>query len=311
MLRSTETLESVRKPTGRRVWRGREDAIGGYLMVAPTVLGLGVFALWPIVQSLYLSFTSWGAFGKYQWTGLENYQRLLGDAEAWRAFLNTLLLAVGAVPGSIVLAVVIAALLNQRIRGVGVYRLIYFLPVVTMPAASAMIWKWLYNGDYGLINQALALVGIDGPRWLTTSATVIPALVVVAIWSGIGLNMVILLAGLQGIPSSLYEAAALDGAGRVATFVSITLPLLTPTIFLLLIINTISNLQLFELVYLMLGTDNPRIAEAQTAVYLFYQTGFAEGDKGYAATIIVVLFLLIMAFTALQFRLQKKWVHYE
>jgi multiple sugar transport system permease protein len=289
----------------------KEDMLWGYLMIAPTFLGVSLFALWPIVQSFYLSFTSWGAFGKYHWSGLDNYKRMLNDMDMWLALKNTFIFTGISVPLSISIAIVIAVLLNQNVRGVGIYRLLYYLPVITMPAASAMIWKWLYNGDYGLINYFLSWFGLNGPYWLTDPNTAIYALIVVAVWGSIGMNMVILLSGLQGISSSYYEAASMDGAGVVSKFFRITLPLLTPTIFFLVIITIISKLQLFELIFMMIGQTGITIKQTQTVVFLFFEEGFINGEKGYAAAIILVLFMIIMLFTALQFWLQKKWVHYD
>jgi multiple sugar transport system permease protein len=289
----------------------KEDILWGYLMIAPTFLGVLVFAIWPILQSLYLSFTTWGAFGQYRWSGLDNYKRMWNDPNVWQAFKNTLIFTGISVPLSIAIAIVIAVLLNQKLRGVGFYRLLYYLPVITMPAASAMVWKWLYNGDYGLINYVLSWFQIEGVRWLTNPQVAIFSLIVVAVWGSIGMNMVILLSGLQGISSSYYEAASIDGAGVVSRFLRITLPLLTPTIFFLVIITIISKLQLFELVYMMIGPTGITIDQTQTVVYLFFEAGFVQGEKGYAAAIILILFVLIMLFTALQFWLQKKWVHYE
>lgn len=279
-------------------------------MVAPTLAALGLFIIWPVAQSFFLAFTTWGGFGKWEWTGLENFRTILGDAEVHRAFLNTAILALTSVPITVALAIVLAALLNQRIRGVGVYRVLLFLPVVTMPAATAMVWKWLFHGQFGFINAALGVVGINGPSWLTSPVTAMIALIIVMVWMDIGMNVVLLLAGLQGIPSTYYEAASLDGAGPVRMLLRITLPLLTPTIFLAVIVGTIGNLQMFDLIYLMIGQDSPVLESVQTATYLFYEIGFLNGDRGYAAAIVLVLFVLIATFTALQFRLQRRWVHY-
>lgn len=289
----------------------KEDLFWGYLMIAPTFLGICLFAIWPIIQSFYLSFTTWGSFGQYRWTGLDNYRRLASDVDMWLAIKNTFIFTVVSVPLSISIAIVIAVLLNQQVRGVGVYRLLFYLPVITMPAASAMIWKWLYNGDYGMINYVLSWFGFQGRYWLQDPDTAIHALIVVAVWGSLGMNMVILLSGLQGISSSYYEAASIDGAGVLSKFFRITLPLLTPTIFFLIIISIINKLQLFELIFMMIGETGLAINQTQTVVFLFYQEGFINGDKGYAAAIILVLFLIIMLFTAVQFWLQKKWVHYE
>jgi multiple sugar transport system permease protein len=288
----------------------RDSGWWAAVMLVPAVLGLGVFEIWPTFETIYYSFTSWGAFGGHDWSGLANYAELLEDRDVGLAFVNTALLTAISLLG-VPLALVTAALLSQPgLRGVTVYRTVYFLPVVTLPAAVALTWKFLYNGDYGLVNYLLSLVGIDGPYWLSDPRTVIVAVGAVAVWGSIGYNMVILLAGIQGIPRDYYEAADLDGAGRLRQFRHITLPLLTPTIFFVVVISVINALQTFDLVFLMVGPTNPAIARAQTLVYLFYENGFDQHDGGYAAAIAVLLLISTLVLTAIQFRLQKRWVHY-
>jgi multiple sugar transport system permease protein len=209
------------------------------------------------------------------------------------------------------LAIVIAALLNQsKLRGVGIYRTLYFIPVVTMPAAIAMVWKWLYNGDYGLINYALSLIGIHGRNWSSDPKVALYAIAVIGVWMSIGYNMVIFLAGLQGIPKDLYEAAELDGASKLRQFFSITLPMLSPSIFFISVLAVINSLQVFDILFLILGPSNPATANSRTVVYLFYQKAFVDNDKGGAAALACVLLVVIMFITAAQFRLQKRWVHY-
>jgi multiple sugar transport system permease protein len=291
------------------------EALWGYAFIAPTGIGLAVFYLWPVVQTAYFSLTEWGAFGGHTWTGLDNYTRLLQDPEVGQAMVNTLTYtALGLV--AIPLAIVFAALLNQQgMRGVGVYRTLFFLPVVTMPVAIAMMWKWLYNGDYGLINYVLSLVGVDGPNWVADPATALYALAVVGIWSSLGYNLIIFLAGMQAIPKEYYEAAEIDGAGPIRQFFKVTLPLLSPTAFFVSVISMIGSLQLFDLVYVMTGGGsvaraNPAFPRLQTVVQLFYDRAFVTNDRGYAAAIVVMLLLVIIALTAVQFRLQRRWVHY-
>jgi multiple sugar transport system permease protein len=180
-----------------------------------------------------------------------------------------------------------------------------------MPAAVSIVWKWLYNSDYGLINYLLSKVGIHGPGWLTEPRIALYSLVCVAVWGAIGYNMVIILSGLQGIPKTFYEAAEIDGASPILQFFKITLPLLTPTLFFVTVMSLINTFQVFELVYMMVGPNSPVIAETQTLVYLFYKQAFISNDKGYAAAISLFIFVIILLFTILQFKLQKKWVHYE
>ncbi|MGH3450779.1 MAG: carbohydrate ABC transporter permease, partial [Haloechinothrix sp.] len=258
------------------------------------------------------SFTEWGAFGGYTFSGLDNYRRLLDDPELLGALRNTFLYA-GLVLLVVPLSILVAALLNTRgLRGVGVYRTLYFLPVVTMPAAVAMLWRWIYNGDYGVLNYLLSLVGVDGPHWVSDPDWLLASMAVVGIWMLVGYNTVIFVAGLQGLPVHYYEAAAIDGAGRVRQFFSVTLPLLSPSVFFVTVITTITTLQMFDLIYLMTSrTASVARAENQTIVYLFYKQAFIENERGYAAAIAVVLLLIVLVLTALQFRMQKKWVHYE
>lgn len=280
------------------------------LFIGPTTAGLVVFYLWPTVRTIGLSFTESGPFGGSELNGVDNYVDLLDSGELGTALLNSAIYTVITLAG-IPLALAIAALLDARgLRGRTVYRTLFFLPVVTMPAAIAIVWRLLYNGDYGVINQALAVVGIDGPSWLTTPGFALVAIGVVGIWSGLGTSIVIFLAGLQGVPSALKEAAALDGAGPVRIFRSVVLPMISPSIFFVSVTSVIGALQVFDLVFLMLGRNNPALPSTRTIVYLFYDAGFIRQEPGYAAAIAVVLLLVILAMTVLQFRLQRRWVHY-
>ncbi|KON88785.1 sugar ABC transporter permease [Sporosarcina globispora] len=291
--------------------RKRSDYFWAYLMIAPTMLGLIIFYLWPIVQNFYFSFTEWGAFGQYEWTGLDNYKRLLEDAALLKAFKNTSIYIIFTVPIGIFLSIIVAVLLNQNIKGKSIYRTLYFLPVITMPAAIAMVWKWMYNADYGMFNYLLSLVGIDGPQWVSDPNIALYSIIAVAIWSGIGYNMVIFLSGLQGIPKMYYEAAEIDGAGPVTVFFKITLPLLSPVIFFVTIMSLIGAFQVFDLIFMMIGKSSTALESTQSIVYLFYQHAFVLNDKGYAAAIAVLLLAVILIITAIQMVLQKKWVHYD
>ena len=298
---------------GRRVVERHghpREWVAGYLMVAPLALGLAGFYLWPIVQSVYYSFTSWGLFGGQQWVGAANYRAFLSDpqlpAAVWNTVLYSLLLL-----ASIPVSILFAALLNQvRGRSVGLYRTLYFIPVVSMPAAVAMVWRWLYNGDYGLINYLLSVVGIHGAHWVSDGRFTVYAMSVVGIWAIIGYNMIIFAAGLKGIPRHYYEAAELDGAGRVRQFFSVTLPLLSPSIFFVSVITVINGLQMFDYVLLMLGKSNPALGDSKTIAYLFYEYVFLDNEQGMGSAIAVVLMAVLLALTAVQFRLQKRWVHY-
>jgi multiple sugar transport system permease protein len=310
-----EAAASVgRKRSRRLAWK---DYAWAYLMIAPLMIGLLIFYIWPVFQTFYFSFTTWGAFGKYHWSGLDNYQQLFHDPDLVGALTNTLIYTVLSVPGSIIISILVAVLLNQKMRGVGVYRTLFFLPAVTMPAAIAVVWRWLYNGDYGLINYLLSLVHIHGPRWISDTHIALYSLILVSIWNSVGTNMVLFLAGLQSIPSMYYEAASLDGSGRFSTFFRITLPLLSPTIFFQSVVASINAFQMFDLIFLMFSpaatgtTSSVVINSTQTVVYLFYDNAFILDNKGYAAAIAAVLFVVILVVTLVQFQMQKRWVHYS
>jgi len=288
-----------------------QDWFWAYLMILPTLAGTLIFSIWPLIQSFYLAFTKWGAFGSYEWGGTVNFERMLGDTVLWQSLRNTIVYTVGSVPAGIALSIVVAALLNTKIRGMSTYRTLYFLPVVTMPVAVAMVWRWLYNADFGLLNHMLRSVGIEGPRWLTDPKYAMLSLIIVSVWSSIGYNMVIFLSGLQGISKQYYEAADIDGASAFVQFFRITLPLLTPTIFFVTVTSLISAFQVFELIFTMIGINSPVIRHTQSIVFYFYRQAFVNMDKGYASAIALLLFAIIMAVTIVQFRLQRRWVHYE
>ena len=309
-LAEPRSAAKVARPRRRLTPTARSDLMWGYLMIAPLLIGLLIFYIWPVFQTLYFSFTEWGAFGKYHWTGLKNYEAMLHDPDLWMALRNTLIYTVLSVPISIALSILVAVLLNQKIRGVAFYRTLYFLPNITMPAAIALVWRWLYNADYGLINYLLSLVSIKGPRWISDPTIALYSLILLAIWGSVGYNMVIFLSGLQGIPSTYYEAASIDGAGPLAKFFRITIPLLSPTIFFATIISLIGAFQVFDAIFLMIGPNSPAIDRTQSVVYLFFKNAFLIDNKGYAAAIAMMLFVIILIVTIIQFRMQRRWVHY-
>jgi len=287
----------------------RRDGFWPWLFVLPLLGGIGLFYLWPIIQTAYFSFTEWGVFGGNTWSGLDNYVRLFADPQLYSALGNTLLYTAVVLLG-IPIAVYLASLLNTPgLRFASFYRVLFFLPYVAMPTAVAMVWRIIFNGDFGILNYVLSLVGIDGPYWTSTPGFAMLAVAIVGLWSSLGFSMIILAAGLKNIPPELYEAAELDGATPWRRFVSVTVPLLTPSIFFVLIITTISSFQLFDLLYALLGSSNPVLPKSMSLVYFFYSQGFVSNDKGYAAAIAMVIFLIIGVVTLLQFRFQKRWVN--
>lgn len=289
----------------------RRDGAWPWLFVAPLLLGVAVFYLWPIVQTAWFSLTTWGVFGGATFSGTENFQRLLTDPALYRSLGNTVLYT-GIVLLGVPIAVVLASLLNlPGLRFAAVYRVLYFLPYVAMPTAVAMVWRLIFNGDFGFLNYLLGLVGIDGPYWISTPGAAIVAVAMVGLWSSLGFSMIVLGAGLKAIPPELYEAAQLDGASRVRQFRSITVPLLTPSVAFLLVITAISSFQLFDLLYAILGSSNPTLPRSMSLVYFFYREGFVNNDKGYAAAIAIVILVVIGLVTLLQFRMQRRWVHLD
>jgi ABC-type sugar transport system permease subunit len=300
----------VRRPTGRRTDVSTPSGWWALAFIAPATIGLVVLYLWPFLSTLIKSFQDVPAFGPATFVGVENYTTLLGDGDFWKAFGNSALYTAIILLG-IPLAIALAALIEQVGRGRAIYRVLFFLPVVTLPVAIGMVWRFIYNGDFGLLNYVLSWFGVDGQFWVADPRFTIFAFGVVGIWMGLGINLIILGAGLQAIPKALYEASALDGAGRVRQFFHITVPLLSPSIFFVTILNVIAALQMFDLIFIMLrGVNNTALADSKTIVYLFYEKAFVQFHQGYGAAIAIVLLIVIMIATALQFRLQRSWVFY-
>lgn len=291
-------------------WRGRRDGWQGWLYLLPTVIGLALFSAGPIIASFLLSFTNFNAVNLPHWIGLGNYGQLIHEPLFWHVLRNTIAYTVGLVPSSVILSFLLSVLVNQQLRGIIFFRSIYFLPVVSSTVAVAMVWGWLYNPQFGLINYLLyALLHINGPNWLSSTQWALPALVIMAVWKSLGYNMVIFLAGLQGIPPELYEAAKIDGAGRLQQLLRITAPLLSPTTFFVVVITIIGSFQIFDQTYVM--TQGGPANATLTLSYYIYENAFEWFHMGYAAALAYVLFFLVLAFTLLQVRLQKRWVFYR
>ncbi len=280
-------------------------------MISPLMIGICIFYIAPFFQNMFYSFTNLSSFGQYSWTGLKNYKRLfLEDENFFRALGNTAFFTLTTVPLTIITSIIMAVLLNTEIKGLGAYRTLFFLPAVTMPAAVAMVWKWLYNGQFGLLNHILAIFGIEGQNWISDPQYAMGSIVIMEIWRMAGYYMIILLAGLQNISKSLYQAAEIDGAGPLRKLFCITLPLLTPSIFFVGILAMISSFQVFVPIIMMIGDRSMAIDSTMSVVYLFFREAFLMSERGYAAALSVILFLIIMAVTAIQMKLQKKWVYY-
>ena len=275
------------------------------LFLGPSLAGIGLFVLLPIVASLGLSFTDWDLLTPASFVGTENYAFLAADPEFWDALRHTATFTVLYVPLVIGVGLLVAVALNSAIPGRNAFRAMYFLPVVSSWVAVALLWKWLLNPSYGLVNAALAVVGIQGPAWLFDAAWAMPAVVVASVWKDLGFIMVILLAGLQNISREYYEAASIDGASGTERLRFITVPLLVPTLVFALMISLIGAFQVFDQVYVMTG-GGP--AGATTVVIeRIVNNAFAYSRMGYAATMSWALFIIILASSLVFSRLQRRW----
>lgn len=289
----------------------RVDWAWGYGMILPLLAGLGLFYFYPVYKVFRDSLYNVGAFNRSSWAGLANYTKMFQDGVMWRSLGNTLMYAVIIIPLTVIFALILAAMLNTKIKGRDVYRVIYFIPTVTMAAAIAMVWRWIFNGDFGILNHIVKVFGGTPQYWLSDEHTVLLCISIVSVWMGVGYNMIILLAGIQGISSNYYEAAELEGAGKITQFLKITIPLVTPTLFFVVITTVISTLQIFDVIYMMIPTKSIAMSYAQSVVMYFYRNAFEYSAKGYASAIAVLLFAIIMLLTLFQMKVQKKWVHYD
>ena len=300
-----------------RTKRERSEFLWGWLFILPTTIGLIVLNIIPIFQTIYQSFFKTGDFGKGNiFIGLQNYQKVFADKEIWQALINTFKYAIVEVPFSIVIALVLAVLLNRKMKGRSIYRTIIFLPMVAAPAAVAMVWRWLLNTRYGLVNIVLGDLGLPTPSWISDPKFIMISLIIVEVWSGIGYNTIILLAAIQGISAEMYESADLDGASGFQKFWKITLPLVSPSMFFLLTMGLMKAMRAFDMIYMFIGKDawstgGPLLEAVRTMVYGIYFNGFTRMDMGMASAESVVLFIMIMIVTGIQFKLQDKWVNYD
>jgi ABC-type sugar transport systems, permease components len=279
-----------------------------YLFISLWIIGFVLFDAGPILASFAISFTNWTALSDPQLVGLANYQRMLADPLFFTALWNSLYFGVGSVGLGLIVSFLLALLLNQRVWGMSLFRTIFYLPSVVSGIAVAILWIMILHKDFGLINSALAAIGIQGPGWLVEPQWAKPALILMSLW-GAGGSMVIYLAGLQSVPQHLYEAAAIDGAGTWGRFWNVTVPLMSPVIFYNLIVGFIASIQGFVLVLIMTN-GGPANATLMYGLYL-YRVAFQFFQMGYASALAWVLLLVIMLITAAQFYFAKYWVFYE
>jgi multiple sugar transport system permease protein len=275
-----------------------------YLFIAAPVLGYILFILLPTLYSFYGSFTNWNGLGQMNFIGFTNYLDLLSDESFHKTMFNTLFMMLG-IPLGLILALLLAMGLNRAIFGTEFFRVIYYVPVISSIAAISILWQWAYNGDYGLVNQFLNIFGIDGPSWLMNKDTVKPALILMTVWKGLGYSMLLYLAALQSVPKTYYEAAKLDGANSFQVFKHITLPMVKPVTFFIVVTSIIGGAQIFTEINVMTPTGGPEFSSA-TVVFYIWQKAFGNFEMGYGSAMAVVLGLFIFIVTYIQFKVNEK-----
>ena len=299
--------------THGRSRRKRREAIEFYLLVAPWLLGFLGLTAGPMLYSLILSFTDFDLFHPPYWVGVENFSHLLSSPHPisifWRSLAVTVYFTLFSVPLNVAGSLILAIMLNTRIRGLPLYRTLFYIPSLTPPVASALLWIWIFNSKFGLANAALRTLGLPALRWLTDPHLAIPSLVLMGLWGIGGNTMIIFLAGLQGVPTHLYEAAEIDGANWWQRFSAVTVPMISPTLFFNLILGIIGSFQVFTSAFLM-TSGGPEYATYFMVLYI-YQEAFRKLHMGVGSALAWILFVILLSFTLLQFGLAKRWVYYE
>ncbi len=286
----------------------KNEAMWGWAFITPTMLGLIILNFYPVINTIYQSFCKTGDFGKgNKFVGLANYQAVLSASETWGSLINTVKYAIIEVPFGVVIALVLAVFLNKKLAGTSIYRTIFFLPMVCAPAAVAMVWKWLYNQQFGLFNNIFH----TNVAWISDPKIAWIAVGVIGVWSIIGYNMVLFISGLQEIPGDYYEAAEIDGATGIRQFFDVTIPLLSPTTFFIVQTRVIGALTIFDLMFMVMDKTNVALKSVQSMVYLFYTYAFTNGNKGYGAALVLVLVVFIMIVTVIMQKAEKKFVFYN
>ncbi|MEQ8671601.1 MAG: sugar ABC transporter permease [Aggregatilineales bacterium] len=289
----------------------RREALSGYLFISPWLIGFIVFFLGPIIASLFLSFTRWNIVGDPIWVGLDNYQTIFTeDIRFKKAVEVTLTYSVFYLPLEVLCGIGMAVLMNQKLRGIGIFRTLFYMPSVVPQVAAALVWVWMLNRRYGVINTLLGGVGVDGPNWLGSPDYVLPSLILIALW-GVGGSAIIYLAGLQNIPEVLYEAATVDGANSFQKFFRITLPLLTPTIFFQLVLGLIGVFQTFTPAFIAAGETGGPLQSGLFYMLYIYNRGFVSLRMGYASALAWIMTAFILVITIIVLRSSRYWVYYE
>ena len=287
----------------------KNETLLGWLMVSPFLIGFIAFTAIPMIASLFISFTEWDMLSTPEWVGLDNYKNLFfEDPLALHSLNITLVFTFFSIPLNIIFGLALAMLLNTSIKGMSIFRTIFYFPAILSGVAVALMWKWIFSSEFGLLNALLNIIGIDGPSWLTDRIWVLPSFIIMRLWS-VGGGMIIYLAGLQSIPSNLYEASNIDGANWWHRTRFITLPMLSPTIFFQLIVGFIFSMQIFTEAFIMTN-GGPADASLFYLLYL-YRQAFQYFEMGYASALAWVLFLVILILTIILFKTSKFWVYYE
>lgn len=280
----------------------------GYLFAAPWLIGFFVLVFVPFFSSFWYSLNQWDMVTPMRFVGAQNYIRLFQNDIFWKSTQVTLAYAAMSLPATLALAMLLALLVNRQNPLTLFFRGVFFIPAVASGVAIAVLWRWLFNPEFGLINYALSLIGIEGPMWLASERWALPAMAIMALW-GVGATMLIYLAGLQSVPQHLYEAADLDGANKIQSLWHVTLPMMSPTIFYTIVLGVIGALQVFTQAYVM-TRGGPNFA-TYFYVYNLYEEAFVKFRMGYASALAWVLFIAILLLTLVQFRLAGRWVYYE
>ncbi len=307
---TTETLPPVAPAPAPAHSRGnrkqaRRNTLIGWTFILPNFLGFLAFTLIPVTAAFALSFMEWTSFTAPRWVGLENFQRMFQSDTFWVALRNTVAYALGHVPLTMALALVLAMLLNRKLKGIGFFRVAIFFPYITSLVAVAVVWNMLFSPDTGPINQLLNSIGIaETPGWTSSSDWAMPAVIITSVWRDMGYYMVLYLAGLQAIPSELYEAAEVDGASAWQRFWNVTIPSLRPTTFFVVVMLTVSSFKVFDLIVVMTNGGPGRSTTVLSQ--LIYQEGIGEGKFGYSSAISLVLFVIVLTVTVLQFKIQQR-----
>lgn len=292
--------------------RRYKNWLWGYFFIAPTIIGLVLLNIYPIIKTLLLSFSKSVGFEEYVFQGIANYVRVFGDREVWIGLRNTLLFSAACVPGGIFISLLIAWLMCKKIKGSKVYRVIYFTPMVAAPAAVTMVWAWLYNSEFGFLNQMIRNLGGETHSWLHDPKYALMSVIIIAVWGGLGQQIIILIVAITNVPRVYYEAAELDGANGFVKLFRITVPLISPSVFFLAITGFIGSLTQFDLIYMLYNANTSKAMDSvRTIMYQYYRQAFVVQDKPYASAISMVALCVILMFTGLQFAAQKKAVHYE